>query len=194
MKVSIMLALLMLGVVPVSDKPPTKSFLNAKIYDLSTSPTPKRLRAGVSEPISPIPEKINYHCPVCEEQTIHVRPKGVYRHSMWTLCNLEFMRKNLNEVSKKSKLPMSFDETCYCKVCSEDNLTDDVYIEIEVEGVRVRNKYENNDLRILNAFFSNRKDVNIQMGSGFRAYPLKNYIPRIQILLGLRSAPTSEEN
>lgn len=185
MKKRWLLILLMLSGVIVSGVAPKRGSLRAKIRDLDNRPIPTKLVSTVSEPIAPMPDKITYHCPICEKDTVHVRPSTAYRHSMWPISLLDYMRKGLAEISKKSELPMRLDERAFCQFCADKEKKDSVFIEIEVEGKTVRNEYQNNDLRILKAFFNNHNDVDIQRGSGFRAYPLKNYIPRIKTLLGL---------
>lgn len=180
-----LLILLMLSGMMASAEAPKKGSLRAKIRALDNQPIPTKLVSTVSEPIAPIPDKITYHCPVCEKDTIHVRPITAYRHTMWPICMLDYVRTSVSDISKKSKLPIKLDERAFCQFCSDGKNKDTVFIEIEVEGKTVKNAYQNNDLRILKAFFNNQNYVNIQRGSGFRAYPLKNYIPRINVLLGL---------
>lgn len=163
--------------------PPGSKTIEAMLRDLASRQVSVKEKAAVAEAVEQLPDSVTYHCSLCKKDTIHKRPNTVVRSSMWPVSRLKHDREQVAAISKFTGLELFLDEEGFCEHCSKGKLRDRAKLIIVIDREEVVNDLMENDLRILDAFFKRRDDVDIQRGTNYQSEPLRNYISRLRRLL-----------
>ncbi len=163
--------------------PPSSRLIEGLLKNLASRQVNVKEKAVVAEAIEQLPDQITYHCPLCGKDTVHKRPSIAVRGSMWPVSHLKHDRKQVAELSKYTKLEIFLDEEGFCANCTKGKLRENAKLIIVVDRKEVVNELQDNDLRILDAFFKGKDEVNIQRGTNYQSEPLRNYISRLYRLL-----------
>jgi hypothetical protein len=163
--------------------PPNGRLIEAMLKELGARQVPIQEKAAVAEMVEQLPDSITYHCTVCGKDTIHKRPQTVIRSSMWPISHLKHDREQVSALGKFTKLEFFLDEEGFCNNCTRGKLRDRPRLIIVIDRHESINDLLENDLRILDAFFKRKDDVDIQRGTNYQSEPLRNHIPRLRRLL-----------
>ena len=163
--------------------PPSGRLIEALLKNLAARQVNVKEKAAVAEVIEQIPDEITYHCPICDKDTVHKRPAIAVRGSMWPISHLKHDRKQVEALKKYTKLEIFLDEEGFCANCTKGKLRERANLIIVIDHKEIVNELQDNDLRILNAFFRGKDEVNIQRGTNYQSEPLRNYISRLYRLL-----------
>jgi hypothetical protein len=161
----------------------TKESLKARLEKLSKSPPPKNLKMGaMCYELAGPPDRIDYVCPVCGEKTLYARDD---RNRGSLNFFLSYQLQGCREMGKKLKdLNIVLDEHEFCRKCSPATKTPVLILKVTYPGEKthvVRDVHED-DLELL-AEFMNNSDRHV--GGQGRETPLKDYVPRLKVLLGI---------
>ncbi len=162
---------------------PSRKMIEAMLKELAARQIQVQEKAAVAQAVEQLPESVTYHCELCTNDTVHKRPPIATRSSMWPISHLKHDREQVAALSKYCKLEMFLDEEGFCGSCTKGKLRDRPLIVVILNQEEARNELQENDLRVLDAFFRGKDDVDIQRGTNYQSEPLRNYIPRIRRLL-----------
>jgi len=163
----------------------TKSDISQKLVKLSKKPVPKKLSIGAMcyEQAIP-PNRGEYVCPVCGKKTLYSN-----NHKIIKVVNDIFTyRKMVKQLNEKG-LDIKLNETELCKNCHPLNTNYKLCITIKYnrsESYKICDITQD-DLRLISDFLDEKT---IHEFLNEREEPLKNFIPRLRILLGV---PASDE-
>ncbi len=162
---------------------PNKAQIEAMLKELGIRQIAVKEKAAVAQAVEQLPDSVTYHCELCSKDTVHKRPPIANRSSMWPISHLKHDREQVAALVKYCKLGMFLDEEGFCESCTKGKLRDRALIVVILNDEEAKNELQENDLRILDAFFRGKDDVDIQRGTNYQSEPLRNYIPRIRRLL-----------
>ena len=186
----------------------TKKELIKGLRHLSEEPAPEDLSSGAMCYSPAPPHTAEYHdyiCPTCGERTRYVF--SIFSDSPPPVKGSDSQTENSDEmriagfgnitvsdiqtsrrlIKKLKSLPVELDESEYCRRCCTDESPEGPRLKLIVkwtdEKGHVYHDVSLQDLRILTEFI--RGENKLEMDSGVEE-PLKDYIPLIEKLLGIK--------
>jgi hypothetical protein len=156
-----------------------RSAIKEKLEVLAKTPAPTDLKQGaMCYTVVNTSDSTYYSCPKCGEKTLYTKNAG--RFVQRELPGCRSMANTLSEIN------LTLDESQYCKKCSPDivspqlcmtyKLSDDTS-ETNICGI------DSDDLEIMKEFLQGTEKH--EAGQG-REVPLKDYLPRLQQLFGIK--------
>lgn len=176
MKKSIFIAGGILAAMAANAGDLSRTDIDAKLKELADKPAPTKLapRASCYKVAMP-PNRIEYVCPTCGTKTILKNDTG------WLLPNLESYRKQTEEL-RKLGLDIKIDESALCIKCrQEESGTNILHWKIKIDGKGRAVEFKEQDIDILRGFL--KENNKLDRGPGGEQ-PLKNYLPRLNELIG----------
>jgi hypothetical protein len=157
----------------------TKAEIEKKLKKLSESPAPKNLSMGaMCYEMAALPDRAEYICPVCGEKTIYTDQYRSFVYSELQECR--------SYVEAIRGINAKLDESQFCKKCSPDVTDPELCLITQLEGENTPYKccgIYSTDLQVISEFL-NGKDVHSLFNE--REEPLKDYVSRIEELLGVK--------
>jgi hypothetical protein len=171
-----------------------RATVRAMLKKLADTPPPTALAMGAMcyDPMIP-PMRAEYVCPRCGERTLYENDKtsdkewykrlhGIARTVEWEIpaCRRKF--EQLRDVSGDA---ISFDESQFCRKCSPKVTDPKLVLHVRYADGRSYDfeGCESDDLRILRDFLAGKLATEADDES---KYPLKDSLPRLQELLGVK--------
>jgi hypothetical protein len=168
--------------------------IRGMLKKLADTPPPKKMSQGAMCYSSAIPPKTaTYVCPKCGERTLYDESSktppldraehGVAKFVEWSV---PACRRKLDEIRKLAGNTITLDESQFCRKCSPKASSPKLVLHVsykgekntfDVDGI----KYE--DLLILKDLLAGKL---LTEGDQGREYPLKDKLPRLQELLGVK--------
>lgn len=163
----------------------SRADIDAKLKELADKPSPTKLAPGATcYEVAMPPNRIEYVCPTCGTKTILKNDTG------WLLPNLESYRKQTEELRKLS-LDIKIDESALCSKCRQgESGTNILYWKIKIDGKERKVDFKEQDIDILREFLRGNNKINRKPGG---KQPLKNYLPRLNELIGPVEKATKTE-
>lgn len=190
MKTSLSLAGSLLAAL-VADAALSRPELEKKLQDLAKAPPPTKLAPGAMcyEAAASF-DRIEYVCPTCQEKTLY-KAEGAWavQESLQQADAYRRLAKQLQELGLVCKL----DESAFCKKCGKGQAKKCFVLEVQCQGESALHRTElrePGELLMLLEFLQG-KTKHVGATGGER--PLKDFLPRIQELLGLAGAKKPEE-
>jgi predicted RNA-binding Zn-ribbon protein involved in translation (DUF1610 family) len=156
--------------------------IQKKLQKLGDAPVPKDLKAGATcyKPAAP-PQHAQYICPTCGEKTLYTN--ALARTVEWDIGDA---RRHLTRLQGLAASSISLDESPFCKHCSPDVTDPKLMLRIVYDTGQPHTAVGVTpaDLQLLEEFLSNKI---IHDSGQLGETPLRDRIPRIQELLGVRS-------
>jgi hypothetical protein len=166
--------------------------VRALLKRLADTPPPKGTVRGAMcyTPALP-PDHAGYLCPKCGERTLYDVKKStaerrcdvnVVESVQWEIPSC---RRRIEALRKIAGNAVMFDESQFCRKCSPNIVSPKLILHISYKGEKVRNieKADADDVRILTDFLSGKL---LTESRGDETTPLKNDLPRLQELLGVK--------
>ncbi|OFY77589.1 MAG: hypothetical protein A2281_02025 [Bacteroidetes bacterium RIFOXYA12_FULL_38_20] len=163
----------------------SKEDLIRKLIHLSMSPVPENLQQGaMCYSAMREPDSVSYICPQCSEKTLYtISDKDFYQISNIVRYNIHSCRSMAEKIKG---LDLRIDEKQFCKKCSPDVVSPQLCLYTHIHGEEDTIKVSSisaDDLEILQEFLSGKL---IHSGDRDEQTPLKNYIPQIERMLGIK--------
>jgi hypothetical protein len=171
--------------------------IRALLKELANAPPPKdaELSAGAMcyKPASP-PKRADYVCPKCGERTVYDESdktlpleqaeKGSAALVKWGVPSC---RRTMQTLRKLTGDAITLDESQFCRKCSPQASSPKLVLHILFKGEKETRDIERvtcDDLQLLTDFFARKAT-----GEGDRdaRFPLKDGLPRLQELLGVKA-------
>lgn len=161
---------------------------------LSDSPPPKKLSAGaMCYSMAAPPQVGTFICPKCGERTLYDESekappldraeKGTARLVEW---EVPACRRQIAAIRKLVGDSVTLDESQFCRKCSPNTTSPKLVLHVAYKGEKKTVDIDNvdcDDLCILHDLFSGKLTAEGDQG---REYPLKDRLPRLQELLGVK--------
>ena len=173
------------GKPPLATDNLTREQVAKRLKKLSKSPPPAKLSLGaMCYEVAAPPDRGEYVCPVCGQKTLYTRAREQGQN------NVDMVLNDIPECRRMVKaikgLNLTLDESEFCHKCSPAVKSPGLILIVRYPGEkkphRVRN-VSSSDLEILQLFITGQDRV-----AGFTGTetPLKEYLPRLQELLGIK--------
>jgi len=156
----------------------SKKDIEKMLLDLSKS-NPKNLESmgAMCYDMAAPPQRAEYICPICGEKTL-------YENNYTTLISWELqqMRELVNNIKSIS---CKLDESQFCRSCSPKIINPELCLIVNIEEKNEHKtcNIDEQDVILLNEFLSGSK---IHKTFNDAEQPLKQYLPRIEELLGIK--------
>lgn len=160
----------------------SRADIQQKLQKLWATPTPKELKPGATCYMVALPPKrAEYVCPTCGEKTLYT--DAATRTVDW---DLQTARRTLTGLQKLAEQSISLDESQFCRKCSPDVKVPKLVLRINYEAGQPHTFVGviPTDLQLLEEFFAGKL---VHDTGPHGETPLRNQIPRIQELLGVKS-------
>lgn len=163
----------------------TRAEIDAKLKKLADTPPPKTLEtvAKCYRAATP-PARVEYVCPTCGTRILISNDSKSPLY--WILPNLDFYRRQTEEL-RKLGLNITLDETKLCAKCKgEKERGIELNWNITINGTERKVDFQDNDINLLREFLkdNNKVDNRPSNKGSFGEQPLKNYLPRLNELVG----------
>jgi hypothetical protein len=158
-----------------------------------TKPPDKRSSGAMCYSVSRPPTQASYVCPKCGERTLYDESnkspprdradKGTAGVVEWGIPSC---RRKIQELQKVASEAMSLDESQFCRKCSPDATSPKLVLHISYKGEKKAwdiKGIKYGDLCILHDLFTGKLLTEGEQG---REFPLKDRLPRLQELLGVK--------
>ncbi len=168
----------------------SRADLEKRLQDLAKAPPPTKLSPGAMCYDMAMPtQRIDYVCPACQEKTLYSNRSG----NAWNVPGLMLLEadtyRRLAKQLQDRGLACKLDESAFCQKCGKDIKEKSFVLETRWPGQEKPHRTvlrATNDLKLVLEFLDGKK---IHAGEQGAESPLKNYLPRIQELLGLGELP-----
>ncbi len=158
----------------------SKAEIEDMLKKLSKS-NPKNLETigAMCYEMAALPERVEYVCPVCGEKTLYTNN---YHYTKLIAWDLEQMRQI---VAGLKGIDIKLDESQFCKNCSPNIGEPQLCLIVTLEGEKEHKTCGiiMFDIKILSDFLNGSE---VYKGFYDEETPLKEYIPRIEELLGVK--------
>jgi hypothetical protein len=156
-----------------------RAAIRERLSRLSNAPAPQPKMGAMCYDMAGPPQRADYVCPHCGERTAY--EKNLAQLVEWELpsCRREF--KKLKETAGHAVI---LDERSFCRDCSPDVKEAKLVLTLLFKEGQTRDveQVTANDLRLLEEFLAGKR-VHVDWNDG--ETPLKQYMPRLQELLGV---------
>jgi hypothetical protein len=162
--------------------PLSRQDVEEMLTELAKKPIDKKLAVGAmcySVAAPHFQDIYTYICPNCNEKTLYTNIfAGIVKQEI-PLC-----KRLLKDFDKNF---IFLDESQFCKICNPEIENPSLLLKIKFnkeKEIFIFNNINSFDLKLLIEFFSGNNILKEMTGT---EYPLKNYIPRIKEILGIKS-------
>lgn len=164
----------------------SRADIDARMKELADKPAPTELAPGAScYKVAMPPNRTEYVCPECGTKTILQNNTG------WRLPNLEFYRKQTEEL-RKLGLDIKIDESALCSKCrQEESAANKLQWKIKIDGKERKVNFKQSDIELLREFLKGNNKIDRGPGG---EQPLKNYLPRLNELVGPQKEESKNED
>lgn len=157
----------------------TRKELQSSLKKLSDAPAPPRAMGAMCyETVGP-PATAKYVCPICGEHTL-------YTNDTWEVdYGIQACRREFDLLQGIAQHAVSLDEADFCRKCRPSVASPKLALVTVIDGNRTNRVtgITNDDIRILHEFLTGKTT---HMTSTGGEIPLKEFIPRIELLLGIK--------
>ena len=170
------------SVSPVCEPSTSRSDIMKRLKELAKSPAPKNLQMGAMcyEMASP-PERVEYVCPVCGSKTLYPNPGN---SEILYFIGLELVACR-QKAKKITKVKIVLDESQFCRKCKPDVKLPQLCLTIHYPDQTKHSvcKISEEDLDLISEFFAGSDKHKLDNDAEI---PLKDYIKRLEELLGIK--------
>jgi hypothetical protein len=169
-----------------------RAAIRAMLKRLANTPAPENTSFGAMcyKPAS-LPKRADYVCPKCGERTLYddskLSTEEWVKNGLARIVEREIpsCRREFQGLRKVAGDAMTLDESQFCRKCSPSVTEPKLVLHICYDGGKVRDieKIDHGDLRMLREFLNGEL---LTTGDNEGEYPLKEFLPRLQELLGVK--------
>jgi hypothetical protein len=169
--------------------------VRALLKKLADTPPPKQGKGSFAMCYSsaPLPSRADYICPKCGERTVYEAGDkappleqadwGTVEVVRW---KIDVCRRKLKDIQRLAGDAVSLDESQFCRKCAPNATSPKLVLHISYKDKKNRDieNIEPDDLRLLSDFLA--KKIETKRNDMESATPLKDDLPRLQELLGVK--------
>lgn len=156
------------------------------LREIETRPAPEPKMGAMCYDMAMPSPVTDYVCPICGEKTLYPVAENKWSTPLNNLEELRELQAKAQKAASKREASVTLDETQFCRKCMPGftNVPQAVLVVSTSEGCEQRTeRFSAYDLMMLRDFFSGKAKV---IGYTEDQQPLKEYLPRLRELLGLK--------